>query len=111
MAADNDECPFCTISRDWPHPFSENKRGNEDNPTFVVASTPEAIAFLDRLPLTKYHTLVIPRGHYEMFSDVPAETAAEVGRVLPVVCRAVMEVSGADGFNVVQNNGLLAVVR
>ena len=46
-----------------------------------------------------------------MFSDVPAETAAEVGRILPVVCRAVMEVSGADGFNVVQNNGLLAVVR
>jgi len=109
MAADNDECPFCTISGDLPHPFLENKRRNEDNPTFVVASTPEAIAFLDRLPLTKCHTLVIPRDHYEMLSDVPAETAAEVGRILPAVCRAVMEVSGADGFNVVQNNGLLAV--
>lgn len=109
MAAHEDECPFCTVSREFPHPFTDidTNRDARDNPTFVVASSPAAIAFLDQLPLTKCHTLVIPRGHYEMLSDVPADAAAELGRILPAVCRAVMEVSDADGFNVVQNNGLL----
>ena len=33
------------------------------------------------------------------------EIAAELGRALPAVCRAAVAVSGADAFNVVQNNG------
>jgi diadenosine tetraphosphate (Ap4A) HIT family hydrolase len=103
-------CPFCTISRGCP-PGAQNTastRINEDDnhSPFIVASTEGAVAFLDQLPLTKCHTLVIPREHYEMLSDIPAVVAAEVGRMLPIVCRAVMEVSGADAFNVVQNNGL-----
>lgn len=99
-----EECPFCTIARTFPHP-ADTTRSDPHNPTFLVASTPHAIAFLDRLPLTPCHTLVIPRHHYNLLSDVPATVAAEVGRILPVVSTAVMRVSGADGFNVVQNNG------
>ena len=100
------DCPFCAIVEAYPHRRKRNNLNNEtESVSNIVLSTPHTLAFLDRLPLTQGHTLVIPRAHYEMLTDIPSETAAELGRVLPVVCRAIMEVSGADGFNVVQNNG------
>lgn len=103
------DCPFCAISREYPHVIqTQNQDPSEDrteDATYVILSTPHTIAFLDRLPLTKCHTLLIPREHFELLNDIPSEIAAEVGRLLPIVCRAVLEVSGSDGFNVVQNNG------
>jgi diadenosine tetraphosphate (Ap4A) HIT family hydrolase len=105
----SEECPFCTIVKEYPHPAQKDSGIDPENETYIVFSTPHTIAFLDRLPLTKCHTLLIPRDHYELLSDIPSTSAAELGRALPIVCRAVMEVSGADGFNVVQNNGMTPV--
>jgi histidine triad (HIT) family protein len=110
-------CPFCAIGKNYPPStvLSTEKLTSPSSPvpppedaTHIVLSTPGTIAFLDRLPLTKYHTLVVPRNHYEQLTDFPPSVAADVGRHLPLICRAVVEVSGADGFNVVQNNGVSA---
>ena len=103
MSSFSGDCPFCTINKKYP--LSMKSPANTQDPTHIVLTTPDVIAFLDQLPLTACHTLVIPRGHYEMLSDIPPDVAAELGRVLPRVCRAVLQVSGADAFNVVQNNG------
>ena len=105
MTSTDDDCPFCAIVTAYPHPALNVTSQDSDNVTYIVLSTPHILAFLDRLPLTKYHTIIIPRAHFELLSDIPSTYAAELGRVLPVVSRAVVEVSGADGFNVVQNNG------
>jgi diadenosine tetraphosphate (Ap4A) HIT family hydrolase len=102
--ATSDPCPFCEIVHRLNNPETESFPYNER--THIVLSTPDALAFLDRLPLTKGHTLLIPKKHYELLSDIPADEAAELGRVLPLVCRAVMKISNADAFNVVQNNGM-----
>jgi diadenosine tetraphosphate (Ap4A) HIT family hydrolase len=110
-------CPFCAIGKNYPPSTSPSteKPTSPSSPvpalndaTHIVLSTPGTIAFLDRLPLTRCHTLVIPRDHYELLTDFPSSVAADVGRHLPLICRAVVEVSGADGFNVVQNNGVSA---
>ena len=105
MTSSSEDCPFCAIVKEFPHPAQRNPVVDAEHPTYVVHSTPHTIAFLDRLPLTKCHTLLIPRIHYELLSDIPSDSAAELGRALPIVCKAVLEVSGAEGFNVVQNNG------
>lgn len=64
------------------------------------------LAFLDVFPLSEGHTLVIPKkerkAHLHELSD---EQAAAIGRVLPRVARAVLEATGADCYNVLQNNG------
>lgn len=111
MASSAEECPFCAIVNEYPNPAQDTQPPDKENATYVVLSTPHTLAFLDQLPLTKCHTLLIPREHYELLSDVPSESAAELGRVLPIICRAVKEISGADGFNVVQNNGISNFVR
>jgi diadenosine tetraphosphate (Ap4A) HIT family hydrolase len=101
-----ENCPFCDIVKAYPHPYTPQPAPHGTDPlAHIVYSTAHTIAFLDRLPLTKAHTLLIPRSHHESISSTPASIAAELGRALPVVCRAATQVAGADAFNVVQNNG------
>jgi histidine triad (HIT) family protein len=63
------------------------------------------LAFLDVGPLSRGHTLVIPKepaGTLDLLSD---ESAAAVGRVLPRLCRAVVKATKCIDYNVLQNNG------
>lgn len=108
MTDSADDCPFCDIVKAYPHPYRHappTPEADTDELAHIVFSTPYVIAFLDRLPLTKCHTLLIPRQHHELISSTPTDIAAELGKALPLVCRAAVEVSDADAFNVIQNNG------
>jgi len=63
------------------------------------------LAFLDIGPLSRGHTLVIPKEPAETLDVLSDESAAAIGRVLPRICRAVCSAVGAVHFNVLQNNG------
>lgn len=74
-------------------------------PSHTVYDDELVLAFLDIGPLSRGHTLVIPkepRAHLHELSD---ESAAAIGRALPRICRAVMKATGATAYNVLQNNG------
>lgn len=64
-----------------------------------------ALAFLDVGPLSEGHALVIPKAHYETLDQVPAEDAAAIGAALPALARAIGKATGADAYNILQNNG------
>lgn len=64
-----------------------------------------ALAFLDVGPLSEGHALVIPKAHYETLDQVPAEDAAAIGAALPALARAIRKATGADAYNILQNNG------
>ena len=66
------------------------------------------LAFLDTSPLSRGHTLVIPREPAETLDQLSAEAAAAIGRVLPRISRAVLAATGARAYNVLQNNGSAA---
>jgi len=74
-------------------------------PAAVVYESESILAFLDVAPLSEGHLLVVPRAHCRHLYDLPAATCAEIGSVLPKLGRAVLDVTGAEGFNVLQNNG------
>lgn len=63
------------------------------------------LAFLDVGPLSKGHTLVIPKERKAFLHELSDEQAAAIGRVLPRLARAVMKATGATAYNVLQNNG------
>jgi len=63
------------------------------------------LAFLDINPISRGHTLVIPREPAETIDQLGEESAAAIGRVLPRIARAVMAATGAQHYNVLQNNG------
>jgi histidine triad (HIT) family protein len=74
-------------------------------PAAKVLETPEAIAFLDINPVNRGHTLVVPKAHHPHLADIPDAIAAATGALLPRLCRAVRAATGADGLNVIVNNG------
>ena len=77
-------------------------------PSTRVAESEVAYAFMDIGPIAKGHTLVVPKNHYVGLDDMPAEVAAGLhelaARIGPVLQKAV----GAEGLNVLQNNGTVA---
>jgi len=77
-------------------------------PAAVVFESESLIALLDIGPLAEGHLLVVPRDHYAAITDLPVALASEIGSVLPRLGRALLEVTGADGFNVLQNNAQVA---
>jgi histidine triad (HIT) family protein len=88
----NEDCVFCQIIE-----------GNI--PGRTVYEDDDVFAFLDANPLSRGHTLVIPKNHHERVSDLPPEDRAAVfetlGRLAPVVEAAV----DADGVTVGMNDG------
>lgn len=86
--------------------FSRIIRG--EVPCHKVYEDTDVLAFLDIGPLSRGHTLVIPKEPAATLDRLSDEAAAAVGRVLPRICRAVMQATGAADYNVLQNNGAMA---
>lgn len=74
-------------------------------PCFRVYEDDKVFAFLDISPLSKGHTLVIPKEPAETIDQLSDESAAAIGRVLPRLSRAILQATGATAFNILQNNG------
>lgn len=73
-------------------------------PCHKVYEDAHVLAFLDISPLSKGHTLVIPKEPAPYLDELSDEAAAAVGRVLPRLCRAVVKATGCQAYNVLQNN-------
>ena len=86
------ECLFCKIARGII-------------PASVVLESPSVIAFLDINPVNKGHVLLLPKAHHSEITELADDLAAEAGRLLPRLARAVKLATGADGLNVIINNG------
>ncbi len=74
-------------------------------PCHKVYEDAYVLAFLDVGPLSRGHTLVIPKERKAFLHELSDEAAAAVGRVLPRIARAVMQTTGTTAYNVLQNNG------
>ncbi|MBN8597618.1 MAG: HIT family protein [Planctomycetes bacterium] len=77
-------------------------------PSHKIYEDDKVFAFLDIGPLSKGHTLVIPKEAVATLDQLSDDSAAAIGRVLPRLCRAVMKATGAKDFNILQNNGAAA---
>lgn len=77
-------------------------------PCFRVYEDDKVFAFLDISPLSRGHTLVIPKEPAETIDQLSDESAAALGRVLPRISRAILRATGATAFNILQNNGATA---
>ena len=83
--------------------FAKILRG--EIPCHRIYEDAAVLAFLDVNPLSRGHTLVIPKEPAETLDQLSDDAAAAIGRVLPRIARAVLAATGARAFNVLQNNG------
>jgi histidine triad (HIT) family protein len=83
--------------------FAKILRG--DLPCHKVYEDEQVLAFVDIYPISRGHTLVIPKEPAVTLDQLSDDAAAAVGRVLPRIARAVLRASGASAYNLLQNNG------
>jgi len=89
------ECIFCKIIAG-------------EIPSLKVHEDAECIAILDIGPLADGHTLLVPKQHFSRILDVPPPIVAAVASQLPRLAAAILHATGAEGLNVLQNNGAAA---
>ncbi|KAJ7268062.1 HIT-like protein [Mycena rebaudengoi] len=73
-------------------------------PSYKLVETELSFSFLDIGPLSKGHTLVIPKYHAQKLHELPDEYLADA---MPIAKRIAVAL-GAENYNVLQNNGRLA---
>ncbi len=77
-------------------------------PCHRVYEDGSVLAFLDIFPISRGHTLVIPKEPAVHLHELSEDESAALGRVLPRICRAVLSATGAVDYNLLQNNGAAA---
>ena len=76
------DCIFCKIA-------------NKEIPSKIITETNKSIAFLDAFPLSRGHTLVIPKHHYEKVQDMTDMDNADLFNIVLKVISKVDKLTGA----------------
>ncbi|MCR4617486.1 MAG: HIT family protein [Lachnospiraceae bacterium] len=90
-----DDCIFCKIA-------------NGEIPSNTVYEDDDFRAILDMGPAAKGHTLLLPKQHADNIFELPDETAAKALVIAKQIGKKLVDKLGADGLNIVQNNGEVA---
>ena len=93
-SADHDSaatCAFCAIVRG-------------EAAATVIWENADLLAFLDIRPLFRGHTLLVPKAHLRLLSDLPAALGAEFLSTAQRLERAVEDGLGAAGSMILVNN-------
>jgi histidine triad (HIT) family protein len=77
-------------------------------PSAIVYEDDDFMAILDLYPVSEGHTLLIPKYHHTNIFEAPNEIMPKIYPLLKKVSNAVTAVTGCDGINIVQNNGVAA---
>ena len=87
---ENKDCIFCKIVRG-------------EIPSHKVYEDDDVLAFLDIGQVTKGHTLVIPKKHYDNFLATPQEVMHKVMDVAQRIGQVQIMKLGAKGVNILSN--------
>lgn len=87
-----ENCIFCKIA-------------NGEIPAATLYEDEDFRVILDLGPASKGHALILPKQHAANLFELPDELAAKVMPLAKQVASKLQKGLGADGINVVQNNG------
>lgn len=90
-----DDCVFCRILKG-------------EIPCTKVYEDELVLAFLDIAPFNEGHTVIIPKDHQHSSTTLGAEYLSAMFCVAPRLGAALMRATGAEGFNLLLNNGHVA---
>lgn len=86
-----EDCVFCKIAR-------------KEIPVEIIFESKNFLAFPDAHPITKGHTLIIPKKHFTNLIEMPESLGSELVGVIKEVANIRFK-QGAEGFNTIVNTG------
>ena len=86
------ECIFCKIA------LKKIK-------TNIIIENDKAMAFLDAYPLSKGHTLVIPKGHYSKIQELDENSSQSLFNILWKITNPIEKVMGVNSSTIAIHNG------
>jgi histidine triad (HIT) family protein len=87
---------------DQSNVFAKILRG--EIPAFKVYEDARALAFMDAMPQSDGHTLVIPKVEARNFFDIAPDALADLIQATQYVARGVQEAFEPDGMRIIQFN-------
>ncbi|MBE5923045.1 MAG: HIT family protein [Lachnospiraceae bacterium] len=90
-----DDCIFCKIAAG-------------EIPSTTIYEDDLHRVFFDIAPGSEGHCLIVPKNHYNDIFDMDEKAGADLFALATKVAKALKEVTGCEGMNIVQNNGSIA---
>ena len=87
----DEECIFCQIVK-------------KKFPSQILFENDRNLAFLDIFPVSKGHTIVIPKKHYISLEDIPVDELTKLYETVKSVSSIIHKKLKIDGYNILQNN-------
>lgn len=91
----DENCIFCKLA-------------NGEIPSRTIYEDDRFRVILDMGPATCGHALILPKEHFANIYEIPDDWAADAMVLAKHMAAVMHEKLGADGFNIVQNNGTVA---
>jgi histidine triad (HIT) family protein len=89
------DCIFCRIAA-------------KEIPAAMIHEDADLMVFMDIGPIIKGHALVAPKQHYDPVTETPDEVLTRLHLMAKKIAQAQMNALGAEGVNILQNNGKAA---
>lgn len=86
--------------------FCEIITGKIDS--YKVYENDDVYAFFDNNPINEYHTLVIPKNHYQDIFDIPEEELSAVIKATKKIAELYKEKLGVNNLQIFSNSGVKA---
>ena len=78
------------------------------SPAEIVHEDEATLGFMDALPMTEGHTLLVPKRHVKDLFELTNEDAGHLLQAASVLGKRIVEAMGAAGLNLLNNNGRAA---
>jgi histidine triad (HIT) family protein len=77
-------------------------------PVAAVYEDNEFIALMDKYPISRGHTLLVPKAHYDNLLFMTLNEVSNMYWLVAAIAKSVVSCVRADGFSIGQNNGRAA---
>ena len=85
------DCVFCKIA-------------NREIFSRILFENESTLGFLDSSPLSKGHSIIIPKNHYSNLEDIPDKELTELYKIVKKLAVRIHQNLKIDGYNILQNN-------
>ena len=92
------DCIFCKII-------------NNEIPSYRLYEDKNVKCILDVNPLSKGHTLILPKKHFKDINDIDLDTLNEINNASKIIVNLLNEKLKPSGIKLVQNNGNLQEIK